>query len=298
MQSAKGNCLFVAEVSSNHGSDLARAFDFIDTAAAIGCGAVKFQLFKIDQLFAPEILSHSELHRKRKAWELPVQFLPKLAERCKKRKILFCCTPFYLEAVDELLPFVDFFKVASYELLWNDLLAACAETQKTVVLATGMANMFEILGAVRTLKKNGSTNPILLHCTSGYPTPHNQANLAAIQTIRESTGCRVGWSDHTVDPAVIYRAVHHWKSEMVEFHLDLDGQGDEFKTGHCWLPDQIQTVIENIGKGFEADGNGIKEPVPSELPDRIWRADPEDGLRPFKKIRDEFADKYREDHLK
>jgi hypothetical protein len=30
----------------------------------------------------------------------------------------------------------------------------------------------------------------------------------------------------------------------------------------------------------------VKEPVPAELPDREWRADPSDGLRPFKSIRD------------
>ena len=34
-----------------------------------------------------------------------------------------------------------------------------------------------------------------------------------------------------------------------------------------------------------ADGNGVKEPVPSELPDRLWRTDPADGLRPMLEIR-------------
>jgi len=84
---------------------------------------------------------------------------------------------------------------------------------------------------------------------------------------------------------VINRAVHHWGAPVVEFHLDLDGQGEEYESGHCWLPDQIGKVIADIKKGFQADGNGIKEPGPSELADRDWRADPSDGLRPMKKIR-------------
>ena len=71
-------------------------------------------------------------------------------------------------------------------------------------------------------------------------------------------------------------------------HLDLDGKGDEYEAGHCWLPDQIATVIREVEKGLEADGNGVKEPVPSELPDRMWRADPSDGLRPLKQIRNDF----------
>ena len=60
---------FVAEVSSNHHRDLERCLKFIRTAAGIGCDAVKFQLFKIDRMFAPEILSQSAKHRARREWE-------------------------------------------------------------------------------------------------------------------------------------------------------------------------------------------------------------------------------------
>lgn len=91
--------LFIAEVSSNHHRDLQRCIQFIETAAKIGCQAVKFQLFKIDQLFAPQILEKSEEHRRRKDWELPTDFLPELKAACDKNNIQFACTPFYLDAV-------------------------------------------------------------------------------------------------------------------------------------------------------------------------------------------------------
>ena len=276
---------FLAEVSSNHHRDLSRSFDFIDTAADAGCSAVKFQLFKIDQLFAPEVLARSESHRKRKEWELPLEFVPKLAQRCREMGIEFSCSPFYLDAVNELEPYVAFYKIASYELLWDDLLAACARTGKPIILSTGMALLGEIQHAVEVLRTNGCPSPTLLHCTSAYPTPYTEANLAAIETIRQATGCEVGWSDHTVEPAVIHRAIHHWGAKVIEFHLDLDGKGEEYASGHCWLPDQIGAVIQDVNKAFLADGNGIKEPVPSELADRLWRADPSDGLRPLKELR-------------
>jgi N-acetylneuraminate synthase len=131
--------------------------------------------------------------------------------------------------------------------------------------------------------------PMLLHCTSGYPTPVEQCNLAAIETIRERCETPVGWSDHSVNPAVIYRAVHHWGAEMVEFHLDLDGSGAEFAAGHCWLPPQIQPVIQTIRLGQSADGAGRKEPVEAERSDRVWRADPADGLRPMRSIRETWT---------
>jgi len=276
---------FIAEVSSNHHRDLERAFAFIDAAAAARCQAVKFQLFKIEHLFAPEILARSEKHQARKAWELPLDFLPALAARSRKAGIEFSCTPFYLEAVTELEPYVDFYKIASYELLWDALLSACASTGKPVMLSTGMATMDEIQHAVDVLKGHGCKMPILLHCTSAYPTPYAETNLSAIETLRNATGCAVGWSDHTVEPAVIHRAVHHWGAEVIEFHLDLDGKGEEYEAGHCWLPEEIGAVISDVQKGLDSDGDGVKQPVTSELSDRLWRADPSDGLRPMKEIR-------------
>jgi len=276
---------FVAEVSSNHHRDLARAVAFVETASRLGCAAVKFQLFTIDELFAPEILAKSPKHRARAHWELPEEFLPALAARSRDLGVQFACTPFSLRAVDVLQPHVDFYKIASYELPWTDLLRACARTGKPVVLATGMATLDEVVRAADTLREAGCADPLLLHCTSGYPTPVEQCNLAAIETIRTATGARVGWSDHSVSPAVLYRAVHHWRAEMIEFHLDLDGTGAEFGTGHCWLPKQIGPVIETILHGVAADGTGEKKPVDVEIADRAWRADPSDGLRPTLAIR-------------
>ena len=278
---------FIAEVSSNHSRNLERSIQFIDTAAQVGCDAVKFQLFKIDKLFSPEILEKSEEHRNRKNWELPIDFLPIISERCIEQKILFSCTPFYIDAVHELTPFVDFFKIASYELLWDELLVACAKSSKPVIISTGMANLDEIKHAVNVLRKN-NCEPTVLHCTSSYPTPTKEANLSAIKTIRNKTSCEVGWSDHTVNPGVIHRAIHKWDAKVIEFHLDLDGRGDEFKSGHCWLPEQIKSVIKQVRNIELADGDGIKKPALSEQADRLWRADPSDGLRPNKSIRKHF----------
>lgn len=280
--------LFVAEVSSNHSRDLERCLSFVDKAAEIGCEAVKFQLFKIDELFAPEILAASEKHRRRKEWELPVEFLPKIAARCREGNIRFSCTPFYLEAVEQLAPYVDFYKIASYELAWDKLLAACATTGKPVVLSTGMSTLDEVRRAVGVLRQAGCDDLTLLHCVSGYPTPPAECNLAAMETMRREFDCPIGWSDHSANPGVIYRAAHRWDARMIEFHLDLDGSGGEFSTGHCWLPEQIQPVIQAVRTGLAADGNGWKVPTPCEGADREWRADPSDGLRPIRRVREEW----------
>lgn len=284
----KHSPVFIAEVSSNHHRDLQRCIEFIKTAADIGCDAVKFQLFKIEELFAPEILSKSEMHRKRKQWELPVSFLPQLKQSCDEYGIQFSCTPFYLDAVAELEPFVNFYKIASYELLWDDLLAACAKTGKPIVISAGMANFEEIDHAINVLQNAGCQDITLLHCVSAYPTPKADCNLAVLGRFRERYNIKVGWSDHSVSSAVIRRAVNRWLADCIEFHIDLDKQGAEYAAGHCWLPEQMQLVINECREAQLLDGRPDKVLAPSEAPDRDWRADPIDGLRPLKHIRSHF----------
>jgi sialic acid synthase SpsE len=276
---------FVAEVSSNHHRDLERCLEFIRTAAGIGCDAVKFQLFRVRELFAPEALRHDPKLLAREAWELPVAFLPELARGCHEAGILFSCTPFYLEAVGDLLPYVDFYKIASYELMWDDLLKACAGTGKPVVLSTGMANLAEVTHACSVLRRADCEDLTLLHCVSAYPAKPEDCNLAAIATLQEACRCPVGWSDHSVEPGVISRAVHHWGATMIEFHLDLEGHGAEFGAGHCWLPDPMREVIRSVRAGLRAEGDGEVAPAASELDEREWRADPSDGLRPTRSTR-------------
>lgn len=272
---------FISEVSSNHASSLERCIKFIEVSKRIGCDAVKFQLFKLDELFSKEAIKSNPNFEERRSWELPLSFLPSLKEACDENEIDFSCTPFYLEAVEELESYVSFYKIASYELLWNDLLERVAKTGKKVILSTGMANLEEIDRAVEHLNKHNVSEFELLHCISGYPTPIKECNLSAIETMRERYGVKVGFSDHSVNPVVISRAVNTWDASTIEFHLDLEGKGDEFKTGHCWLPNEMEKVIFATKNTKEIDGNGEKVASSSEEFDRGWRADPTDGLRPL-----------------
>lgn len=282
---------FIAEVSSNHAQDLERCIAFIETTARIGCDAVKFQLFRVEELFAPEILAKSADHRSRKQWELPIEFLPDLAKSSHDNGVEFSCTPFYLGAVEELEPYVDFFKIASYELPWDDLIRECAKTGKPLILSTGMATLDEIKHAVEVFQNAGGEDLTLLHCVSGYPAPLEDCNLSAIKTIRDAMGMPAGWSDHSRNPVVVSQAINTWGAPVIEFHLDLDEQGTEYKTGHCWLPEEIQPVIQGC-KGISCmNGSGIKEPTEAEIGDRPWRADPSDGLRPFKEMREVWQKK-------
>jgi N-acetylneuraminate synthase len=277
---------FIAEVSSNHNGDLQRALEFIKVSADCGFTAVKFQLFKVEKLFTQEVLNKSPNHRKRVEWELPEEFIPSLANFAHELGLEFSCTPFYLEAISILSPYCDFLKIASYELLWHELANTCAETGLPLIVSTGMANLDEIDSAVNNLKSNFPRIDLtLLHAVSSYPAPVEECNLSAIQKMAARYRLPVGWSDHTVSNGIINRAVHKFGATAVEMHIDLDGKGFEYDSGHCWLPRESKALISSVREGLASDGDGEKRPVPAEIPDRAWRADPSDGLRPLLQLR-------------
>jgi N-acetylneuraminate synthase len=303
---------FIAEIGSNHNGEHARCLELVDAAAAAGCGAVKLQVFHVEDLFAGEALARHPHLAARRAWELPLESLPALRERCEEHGIELGATPFGLWAVEALAEYVDFFKVASYELLWHELVDACARSGRPLILSTGMATLDEVAAAMQTARTSGA-EPRLLHCVSGYPTPPAQCNLAAIATLRARFGVSVGWSDHSGSERVVRRAVRRWGAIDVELHIDLDGAGNEAGE-HNWTPDRLHALIGSLtvpgddpaagdkedekekggslgpANAAALDGDGVKRPMPVELADVPWRADPVDGLRPLRALRGELVE--------
>jgi sialic acid synthase SpsE len=282
------NIKFISEVCSNHNSKLSRALEFIDKSSDIGCYSVKFQMFKISKLFSNEILKKSKIHRQRIKWELDNKYIEKIASRCEQRKIKFSCTPFYLEAVDLLKDYVSFFKIASYELLWDDLLKKCAQTKKPIIISTGMSSYKEIKTAYRKLKNFGCNDISVMHCVSNYPANPLNCNLSTIKKIRSDLKCKVGWSDHSKDTDVLLRSILKWNSDIIEFHMDLDGKGVEYNFGHCWLPHEISPLIRLLNGPHIYDGRPKIHATKSELNEQKWRRDPIDGFRPLISTRKKF----------
>ena len=142
----------IAEIGSNHNKSLKRCYQLISHAKELDCFAVKFQLFKLENLF------HQKFIKKNKKTlifkNLNYLFiLFKLYRYCKNLNIKFMCTPFDLASLDKISNYVDYIKIASYELLWDELLIKAAQTKKTIIISTGMATVKEITKAINILKK-------------------------------------------------------------------------------------------------------------------------------------------------
>ncbi|MEY2513155.1 MAG: hypothetical protein QOJ89_513 [bacterium] len=281
---------FIAEIGSNHNRDADRAFQLVDECADAGAGAVKIQVFRIDDLFAAEIIAERPELAARSGWEFPLDLLAPLAQHAHERGLAFGATPFGLWAVDAVAEHVDFLKVASYELLWHDLLRACAQTGKPLIVSTGMAAETEIDAAVEAIGDD-CAQLTLLHCVSAYPTPVQQCNLAAIQTLRARYGCPAGWSDHSAEATIVERAVRRWGAAEIELHVDLADEAGHEAGPHNWTPERLAATIAAcegppLRDAAAADGDGVKRPMAAELHDVPWRADPSDGLRPLRTTRE------------
>lgn len=268
----------IAEIGANHNKSLNRINVLIHTAKDIGCDGVKFQLFHVDRLFR-----YKKDREKNRANELPHEFIPEIASLCKSLGLSFGCTPFDDEAIEILKPHVDFFKISSYELLREYFIKNVYETGKRLILSSGMLT-FEELGElvykIELRKANRQTIDIL-HCVADYPTYPNDCNLAVIDRYVHVFSGKIGWSDHTRCPGVIYEAIGQG-ARIIEFHLDLeDGKGNEFKHLHCWRPSEAESVIKDIRMMEIARGDGVKRLSETEK-DNLNKRAGIDGMRPLK----------------
>ena len=209
----------VGEAGSNHDRNLSQAKKLVEVAAAAGCDAVKFQTFKADRIVArvkerPRYLDAltqpgESMHDVFSKLELPDEWHAEVRDEAKSQGILFFSTPFDEASADLLDSLgVPCFKIASFELNHLPLLEHVARKQKPMIVSTGMADLSDIEAALSVIYRS-HREVVLLHCTSSYPAPIEDANLRAMRTMREAFHVPVGYSDHTpgwtaARPAVVW----------------------------------------------------------------------------------------------
>lgn len=265
----------IAEVGVNHNGDINLAKRLIDMAVEAGADAVKFQTFHADNIVTctaekadyqksttPSDESQYEMIKK---LELCDDIFRELSVYAKKKKILFLSTPFDNQSVDLLDQIgVPAHKIPSGEITNFPLLKKIAEIKRTIILSTGMATLGEVEDAVHYLKKCGSEDIILLHCTTSYPASINSVNLHAMETLRCAFQVPVGYSDHTVGTTIPIAAVAMGAC-VLEKHFTLDRTlpGPDHKAS--LEPHELKAMVKAIRDVESARGNGIKGPNEEEV---------------------------------
>ena len=131
-------------------------------------------------------------------------------------------------------------------------------------MSTGMSELSEVADAIKVLKENGAGEITILHCTTEYPAPYEDVNLKAIDTMKETFGLPVGYSDHTKGLEIPVAAVARGAC-VIEKHFTLDRnmEGPDHKASI--EPDELKQMVDMIRHVEVAIGDGIKKVSPSEL---------------------------------
>lgn len=165
---------------------------------------------------------------------------------CDKVGIGFISTPFDLDSINFLEELnMDFWKIPSGEITNLPYLEKIAVTGRGIIMSTGMSTIEEINSAINVLESKGSRNIIVLHCNTQYPTPFNDVNLLAMNSIKEATGRSVGYSDHTEGIEVALAAVA-LGARVIEKHFTLDRnmEGPDHKASI--EPDELKMLVNSI----------------------------------------------------
>ena len=266
--------LIIAEAGVNHNGSLAMAKQLADVAKAAGADIVKFQTAK-PELVISRFAEKAEYQKAEtgeaesqlemcKRIHLTFDEHAQLKEYCDSIGIAYLSTPFDLDSIDFLQQLgTPMWKVPSGEITNLPYLEKIAATKKPVILSTGMSMLSEIEDALTILEDGGAGPITLLHCNTEYPTPIEDANLLAMQDLREQFGLPVGYSDHTagIEADIAAAALG---AVVIEKHFTLDKAlpGPDHKASLS--PEELTAMVAAVRKTELALGDGRKHVTDSE----------------------------------
>jgi pseudaminic acid synthase len=272
----------IAEVSANHLGDFDRAADIVRAAQAAGADAVKLQTYTADSL---TIRSDAEWFRvgEGSLWagrtlydlytegSMPWEWQRPLRDLAKELGLGFLSTPFDAKAVEFLDGLeVDALKIASFELVDLELIAAAASTGRPIIMSTGMATLEEIDDAVDAAVQEGAVGLVLLRCNSAYPATPSEMDLAAIPTMIARWGYPVGLSDHSLGPAAAVTAVALGAC-VLEKHTTLSRADGGVDAAFSAEPEELAEYVRQTRQAQETIGQERFGPSPHEAASTIFR---------------------------
>jgi N-acetylneuraminate synthase len=271
----------IAELSGNHNGDLQRAMRLIEAAADAGADAVKLQTYTADTITidhdGPEFLIRGGLWDGRRLYDLyqeactPWEWHEALFARGRELGMVVLSSPFDTTAIDFLETLdAPAYKIASFEIIDTPLIRHAAATGKPLIISTGMARRDEIADAVAATRETGDAGLVLLHCTSGYPTPPEDSNLRTIPDLARSFDVVTGLSDHTPGIAVSMAAIA-LGAAVIEKHVTLaraDGGPD---AAFSLEPDELKALVDGCRQAHAALGGVRGDPSPSEAGNLVLR---------------------------
>lgn len=264
----------VAELSANHGGSIDQALRLIAAAAESGADAIKLQTYTADTITldhkGPEfIIPHGPwkgrtLHALYQEAHTPWDWHERLFAEARNCGLTIFSSPFDPTAVNLLESLgAPAYKIASFEIVDLPLIEKCAQTGKPLIISTGMASLGEIEAAVTTARSAGTTDLVLLHCISAYPTPAYEMDLRTIAHLGTAFGAVPGLSDHSLGTAVAVASVA-LGARLIEKHFTLDRADGGPDADFSIEPHELKRLVADCRTAWEALGSVSYDPRGSE----------------------------------
>ncbi|MDE1947014.1 MAG: pseudaminic acid synthase [Burkholderiales bacterium] len=273
----------IAEMSGNHNQSLERALAIVDAAAQAGADAVKLQTYTADTMTLDVrqpgfvIEDPGSLWAGRRLYELyqeaytPWEWHGPIFERAAQHGMHCFSTPFDETAVDFLESLgVPAYKIASFENTDLPLIRKVAATGKPMIVSTGMASIAEIDEAVRTARDAGCRDIVLLKCTSTYPATPENTHIRTIPNLRETFGCEVGLSDHTMGLGVAVASVALGAC-VIEKHFTLRRADGGVDSAFSLEPEEFAQLRIESERAWQALGQVSYGGTQAESKSRAFR---------------------------
>ncbi len=264
----KHGAYLIAEIGGNHEGDFDYAKKLTQLACESGVDAVKHQIYTGDSIVSKIEDPQRNQHFKR--FELnPEQYIA-LAKQCQQNSVEFLASVWDINAIEWIDPYLARYKVGSGDLTAYPILKNIVSTGKPIILSTGLATLEEIRDAVKYIqgldvRYKQKQNLALLQCTSMYPIPDNEANLNAMNLLREEFNLTIGYSDHTIGTEAVQIA-YSMGAEIIEMHFTNSREGKTFRDHQVsFTCDEIKHLIMGMKYIREIQGVSGKQPTNSEI---------------------------------
>lgn len=246
----------IAEMSANHAGNLDYALKTVEAAKNAGADCLKIQTYTADTMTID--CDNDYFKIKEGLWEgytlydlyseasMPWEWQGKIKEKCDQVGIDFLSTPFDQSSVDFLENLeVEFYKVASFELVDIPLIEYIASKGKPMIISTGMGSVEEIEDAVNACKSQGNEQIVLLKCTSEYPASYEDMNLLTISDMQKRFGVMIGLSDHSMGSLAPVVAVA-LGAQVIEKHFCVDRAIKTADSSFSMMPDEFKQMVEDV----------------------------------------------------
>jgi len=267
----------VAEMSGNHNHSMERSLQIVDAAKSSGVHLLKLQTYTPDTITLDVnegefVISDPEsLWKNRSLYSLykeactPWEWHKPIMNRAREKGMVCFSSVFDESSVDFLEDLdVPAYKIASQECVHLPLIRKVASTGKPIVMSTGMATLSEIDEAVNMIRKTGSSEILLMKCTSNYPANPENSNVLTIPYLKKAFECEVGLSDHTPGIGAAVAAVAHGAT-MIEKHFTLSRADGGVDSAFSLEPQEMSRLVEETKRAWQSLGDVFFGPTEAEM---------------------------------